>query len=140
MNTQGLTKEDLHQIWRYFRAKEWARLPILISKAIVPILLIFLPAIYIFIVLIIITSIWTFFICHRYINLGVANNAYFAIRRCKWFVAVPCSAYLIGIGEVSIGILAILWPLIASIVVWIFPEDVTSIEMVFLSQWSKYVK
>lgn len=135
-----MDKVAIYKIWCNGRAIEWGRLPIFISQPLVPSLLIFLPAMYILSFFVILTGFWSFFLCYRCINLGIANYAYFAVQWSKWFIAIACSAYLISRGEIATGILAILWPPITIVIAAILPVDVPYITAAFWAQWDRYVK
>jgi hypothetical protein len=77
---------------------------------------------------------------HLSLHLGIANYAYFAVPRSKWFIAIGCSIYLFSVGEDFTGILAILWPAITIFIAAILPVDIEYIEKVFYDQWHRYTR
>jgi len=80
--------------WCLYRAIEWGRIPVFASQPIMPILLIFLPALSILSFLIILTGIWAFILCYHYINLGVANYA-----SCSATIQVAYRHRMLGLSD-----------------------------------------
>lgn len=101
--------------WIHLRAIEWSGWPTFISLPVVPVLLVFYPWPVILIGLLCVDFVWQL-IQHAFVCLPLSEISCFAVVLLKWPTALVSSGYLFFHGSVAVGILALLWPLIGSLV------------------------
>jgi hypothetical protein len=103
------------QRWLYLRAIEWSVWPAFVSQPIVPVLLIFFPAIWVLVGLLITDFLWRF-IRYSFVSPSLANDGAFFVVILKWPSAIGSAIYLLVHQRYGMAVLALLWPLLAGFV------------------------
>jgi hypothetical protein len=102
------------QRWLHLRAIEWCAWPVFLSQPLVPLLLLIFSPFAVLLGVVIAEFIWRFirysFVSPRLVNVGATFVIFL-----KWPCAIAAAIYLLVEHRYGVAVLAILWPLIASI-------------------------
>jgi hypothetical protein len=111
MAFEGFSEVEL-QRWLMLRALEWANYPAFVSRAIVPVLLLFYPW-YAVIGGVVATEIVWCVVRYSFVSILLTRAAVF-LSLLAWVVAPVCAGYLFWHGRWVVGSIAFLWPVLAS--------------------------
>jgi hypothetical protein len=113
-NLHGYSEVEL-QRWLHLRAIEWSGWPAFVSQPIVPILVIFYPWPHILGALLVIDFFWCC-IGYSVVNVQLAKIGCLFVIICKWPAALGSAIYLFKQHWIGLGILALLWPMVAAFI------------------------
>jgi hypothetical protein len=102
------------QRWLHLRATEWCAWPVFLSQPAVPLLIIAFPPIAVLLGVVVAEFIWRF-VRYSFVSPRLANVGATFVIFLKWPCAIGAAIYLLIQHRYSVAVLAILWPLIASI-------------------------
>jgi hypothetical protein len=101
------------QRWLHLRAIEWCAWPVFLSQPLIPVLLIFYPALPILIAVVVADILWRF-VRYSFVSPRLASIGANFVIIFKWPCAIGAAIYL-GIHEHYVSAaLAFLWPVVAS--------------------------
>ncbi|MHB8581190.1 MAG: hypothetical protein ACYDA4_15210 [Ignavibacteriaceae bacterium] len=109
----GYSDEEVRR-WLWLRAIEWNNWPIFISQPILPIAIIFFHWWAILAVVLTLDILWAL-IRYKYVNPYLADYAVLFVK-LKWLSAIGSCIYLITRGDYVLAFLAVLLPLVVSII------------------------
>ena len=127
----NLTASQLDR-WVWLRAAEWMNFPSFVSQPVVPVLLVFIPWLYVLAGVLLLDFIWVL-LRYRYIHLRLAVYAAQFVIFTKWPAAIGSAAFLFLHHSPIAGVLAIAWPVGLSGVV-VVPGKIGRIESLFAQE------
>ena len=105
--------DDEIKRWLWLRAVEWTAFPAYLSQPIAPILFIFYPWYFVVLGDFIAGIIWCF-IRYSFVSVRLADAVVIPVVWLKWPAAIGCSIYLFCHHQIGGGVIAFIWPLVAS--------------------------
>ena len=114
------------QRWLHLRAIEWCAWPVFLSQPLVPLLLIVFPPFPVLLVVVAAEFLWRF-VRYAFVSPRLASVGAVFVIVLKWPCAIGAAIYLVVQHRYPIALLAILWPLVASLA----PVSVTLIAALF---------
>ena len=103
------------QRWLHLRAIEWCAWPVFLSQPIVPLLFIALSPIPVLLAVLAAELLWRF-VRYAFVSPRLASAGATFVIFLKWPCAIGAAIYLFIQHRYAVGLLAVLWPLVASIV------------------------
>lgn len=118
--------------WSWLRAVEWARWPIFISQPIAPIFLLVFNWYEMAIGFILANILWAVFVRHKYVNVFLA---YFGVLfvKLKWIFSPVMAFYFYSETEYKNAIIALLWPLVISVIDAFPTTQIGRIQQMFMA-------
>jgi hypothetical protein len=112
MNFHGYTEDEIKR-WLWLRAIEWGAFPAYLSQPVAPILFIFYHWYFVVLGVVALGLIWCFF-RYSFVSVGLYSAVVLPVVWLKWPAAVGSSIYLFVHHQHAAGVVALLWPLVAS--------------------------
>jgi hypothetical protein len=112
MNFHGYTEDEIKR-WLWLRAIEWGAFPAYLSQPVAPILFIFYHWYFVVLGVVALGLIWCFF-RYSFVSVGLSSAVVLPVVWLKWPAAVGSSIYLFVHHQHAAGVVALLWPLVAS--------------------------
>ena len=112
MNFHGYTEDEIKR-WLWLRAIEWGAFPAYLSQPVAPILFIFYHWYFVVLGVVALGLIWCFF-RYSFVSVGLSSAVVLPVVWLKWPAAVGSSIYLFVHYQHAAGVVALLWPLVAS--------------------------
>jgi hypothetical protein len=102
------------QRWLHLRAIEWCAWPVFLSQPILPLLLIWFPTVSVLVAVVAAEFLWRF-VRYSFISPRLASAGATFVVFLKWPCAIGAAIYLAVQHRYLVALLAILWPLVASL-------------------------
>lgn len=113
MSTETFSDEEVRR-WLWLRAIEWGAFPAYLSQPVAPILFIFFPWYFVVIWIAIVGAIWCF-VRYSFVSVRLASVVVIPVVWLKWPAMLVSSIYLFWHHQFGGGVLALLWPFVASL-------------------------
>ncbi len=102
------------QRWLHLRAIEWCAWPVFLSQPLVPLLLTIFPAVAVLIAVVAAELLWRF-VRYAFVSPRFASTGATFVIFLKWPCALGAAIYLCVQRRYLTAVLAVLWPLVASL-------------------------
>lgn len=101
-------------LWCKLRSIEWRGLPFFISQALIPILSVFFPFLYLFLISVFLSIIWTVFLIKtKYVNLQISTLFMYIVIYLKWPLCIAFAIYFSIRANYPYSLIICLWPYLA---------------------------
>ncbi len=127
MSFESYTHDEIRR-WLWLRAIEWGAFPAYLSQPIAPILFIFFPWYLVVLSIFILGVLWCF-VRYSFVSVHLAGAVVVPVVWLKWPAAIGSSIYLFFHHQIAAGVVALIWPLVASFTG--LPAKIGVIELAF---------
>lgn len=124
--------DDENVMWCWLRAAEWSSWPAFLSYTFGPIALVFFSWPWVFGYVLLINLNWVAFIRYKDTSLRLVNLDWI-ITLLAWFTCPASALYLWMTGQRSRALLALTWPLVASVVAGIPAPQIGRIQKQYMA-------
>src|SRR5262249_16254617 len=119
--------------WSWLRAMEWASWPAFLSQVIAPVARIFTPWWGVLGGVLGLNVLWAISVRYRFISLSASYLGVF-VTILKWVVCPAAAGYIVWKGHWAVGLLALLWPLVAIVISAIPPTQIGVLQKQFMAK------
>ena len=137
MSTNAAAEARMRE-WCRSCADYWSKWPIWLSDILAPILLIFIPALYVLTFFLLTNVIWAYLISYRWTSLWLASYGHYVVQKFRWYVVAICTVIIAFQRRYAAAFISLCWPLIHLIVCLYTPIDTKQIVKAFYAQSKIY--
>jgi hypothetical protein len=112
MGFETYSDEEIRR-WLWLRAIEWGAFPAYLSQPIAPVLFIFYPWYFVVLGIFLLGVAWCI-VRYSFVSALLAGLVVVPVVWLKWPAAMGSSIYLFCHHQIGAGVLALVWPLVAS--------------------------
>ena len=127
MSFETYSDEEIRR-WLWLRAVEWGAFPAYLSQPVAPILFIFYPWYFVVLWIFVLGVVWCF-VRYSFVSIHLAGAVVLPVVWLKWPAAIGSSIYLFCHHQIGGGVVALIWPLVASFAG--IPAKIGVIELTF---------
>jgi len=115
-------------------ADYWLNWPMWLSDILAPILLLFIPVLYVLTFFLLTNAIWAYLISYRWASLWLASYGHYVVQTFRWWVTISCAVIQILQGRYATALFTMCWLLIHIAVCMVMPSNNKEIVRAFYAQ------